>query len=146
MKTILAIWHSAGKGKTESVKELANLILHHSPSYKALIPLNIPINGDFRVVIKVGVKIICIESQGDPNTEFRKRLFELDSLYNPDLIICTTRTKGETCDAVGDLAKDKKYQVIWSSTYQIEDKSKHNLVNSLKAKHLFDLLINLRLL
>lgn len=148
MKTIIAIWNSGSKGKSSTLREFANLIISTYPDYKPIYPEKIELieSGDFRLVLEINGVIIGIESQGDPNTDLEKRLFELSRKYDCNLIFCTTRTRGETVYAVENLAKKKDYNKIWTSTYQIDDLDKHNLINQLKGKHLLDLIINLNLI
>lgn len=139
MKTILAISHSQGKGKTETVREIAQNLIRIYPNFKPIfpIPIKIPLKYDFRLIIEINGKIIGLESQGDPNTNLKKRLKDLVNKYNCDIIYCTTRTKGETVKAVKDVANNFGYDQIWTSTYQTT--TNHSLVNDLKAKHIIDL-------
>ena len=148
MKTILAVWHVGDKGKTETLRELANLLLLQFPECKPVYPIphDIPAKGDFRFIIEINGRIIGIESKGDPKTGLEKKLFELASEYKCDLIICTTRTKGETVYAVDNLARERNYDTIWTSTYQIMHRDDEKLVNGLKAKHLLELLTRLSLI
>jgi len=148
MKTILAIWNSADKGKTDTLREFANLLLSTYPSYKLIypIPLSIPPVYDFRLVVEVKGVIVGIESQGDPNTHLENRLFDLESKFNCDIILCTTRTRGDTVAAVDNLASKRGFEVIWTSTYQIDDPTKHSIVNKLKAEHILELFKGLSLL
>jgi hypothetical protein len=65
MKSILAIWHVAQKGKTATLRELANLLLVSYPTHIPIfpIPILIPAAGDFRLVVEINEKMIGIESQ-----------------------------------------------------------------------------------
>jgi ABC-type Zn uptake system ZnuABC Zn-binding protein ZnuA len=139
MKTILAIWHSGEKGKTETVREIANNLMRIYPSFKSIYPnpVVVPSKYDFRLVIEINGKIIGLESQGDPKTNLKKRIEELITNYNCDIIFCTTRTRGETVRAVESVANNFGYDQIWTSTYQTT--TNHSLVNDLKAKHIIDL-------
>ncbi|MHC2993632.1 hypothetical protein OB13_19380, partial [Pontibacter sp. HJ8] len=65
--------------------------------------------------------------------------------FNCDIIICATRTRGETVKTVDRIARSKGYDIIRTSTYQVS-KGHRTLANQLKAKHLLDLLQNLGLL
>lgn len=147
MKTILSIWHSGNKGKTETLREFANLLLATYPTNRPIfpIPTNIPNTGDFRLVLETNGIIIGIESQGDPNTNLQNRLFELADNFHCEIILCSSRTRGETVSAVDNLANTRGFQTIWTSTYQIANTTNHNLVNRLKAEHLLDLLQRLSL-
>lgn len=142
MSYILAVSNGGNKGKTEIVRELANLIIVHYPTISPVFPtsLTIPSHGDFRFVFRIGRKTIAIESQGDPNTNLRGRLHDLITNYACDTIICTTRTRGDTVQAVENSGLD----TIWTSTYDIRDQSKYLMVNQLKAKHILELLQTLQ--
>lgn len=145
MKTILAIYNSGGKGKSTTTLELANLLLaipgcriiySDKPAANLII--------DFRLIIEIKGKIIAIESQGDPSTHLQNRLDDIVKKYNPYLIICTCRTRGETVAAVYNIAKANSYDLMWSTTY--ETRHSHQLVNRLKAEHLQDLIIKMGLI
>ena len=146
MKLVIAISNSSNQGKTETLRFFANLLLA-TYKYKAISPNPAAVHPDhdFRLVIEINGKIIGIESQGDPGTSMHRRLLELVNM-NCDIILCTARTRGETVWAVNDLHNTKGYERIWTSTYQIEDKTQHNHLNELKAKHLLGLIKSLGLL
>ena len=97
MKTIIAVFNSADKGKTATIREFANQLLVTYPSYIPIVPIpaTIPVSGDFRLIVNINGKIIGIESQGDPGTRLRERLEDLADNFNCDIIICTSRTKGK---------------------------------------------------
>lgn len=146
MKTILAIWHTSNKGKTETLREFTNLLLLSFPTYRHIFPnpAAIPARGDFRLVVEINGKIIGIESKGDPRTGLHNRLLDLADNFKCDIILCTSRTKGETVEAVDNLFLNRGFQTIWTSTYQMA--TNHQLVNQAKARHILDLLLSLRLI
>jgi hypothetical protein len=148
MKTVLAIWHSGSKGKSGTLREFANLLLTTYPSFGSIFPnpATIPPDGDFRLVVKINGIIIGIESKGDPNTNLRERLVDLSDNFHCDIILCSTRTRGDTVNAVEHLHSSKGFQLIWTSTYQIVDESSQLPLNQLKARHLLELLNELSLL
>ena len=143
MKTITAIWHTANKGKTETLRELAQLLVSTYPNHKIVSggKTPIPLKGDFRLVLNINGKIVAIESQGDPNTGLRERLDDLTGNLHADLIFCSTRTKGDTVNAVDVVSSMHSYDLVWTSTYQTT--SNYTLVNRLKAKHILELMQNL---
>ncbi|HRJ35704.1 MAG TPA: hypothetical protein PK610_06935, partial [Flavobacteriales bacterium] len=110
------------------------------------IPTTISSTGDFRLVVEINGIIIGIESQGDPNTNLQNRLIDLADNFHCEIILCSSRTRGDTVFAVDNLANTRGFQTIWTSTYQIANTANHNLVNRLKAKHLLDLLQGLSLI
>ena len=145
-KTILCVWHTSNQGKTETVRELATLLLSTYPSCRVLYPTvlpYIPPVGDFRLVLEIKGRIIGIESQRDPGTDLQGRLIDLVDTYYCEVVICTCRTRGETVDAVNAVAHSRNFEIIWTSTYQMIAPH-HILANQLKAKHLLDLLQTFR--
>lgn len=149
MKTVLAIWHSSDKGKTATLREFANLMVDTFPTLRIIfVSTNLPIPEriDFRFIFEINGRIVGIESQGDPKTNLQNRLSELADIFHCDLILCTSRTRGDTVAAVDNLFHTRAFQTIWTSTYQIADINSHNLVNRLKARHLLNLLEELGLI
>ena len=142
MKTVLAIWHTSNKGKTETLRELANLLLTNYPACLPIFPTSkiVPESGDFRLIVQINGKIIGIESQGDPGTDLQSRLLCLSDNFKCEIIFCSSRTKGETVEAVDYLYTKRDFQTIWTSTYQIASEPQQNVANNLKAKHILDLI------
>lgn len=141
MKTILAVWHVANKGKTDSLRAAARYLLVAYPGHIGVhpTPFLIPASGDFRFVVNINGKIVAIETRGDPHTELLERLETLEKTYNPDVILCSTRTKGDTVDAVNSMVSKYKYEAVWASTYQVESRF-HSTANALNGQHLINLL------
>jgi hypothetical protein len=148
MNTILAIKNSWDKGKTETLREFANLLLTTYPNCRAIypIPAKVPAKYDFRLVVEINGKIIGVESQGDPTTDLQKRLIDLVDNFHCEVILCSTRTKGETVWAVEHIESTRNFQTIWTTTYQIKNSSSHYFVNNLKAKHIMELLQRLSII
>lgn len=146
MKTVLTVWHTAGKGKTSTIIEFAYEILNTYPVHKIIYSDTNPFNpkGDFRLIIEINKKVIAIESKGDPNSELDKRLDDIFTNYNPDIIISTSRTRGSTVNITDAFATKNSYQQIWTSTYHMDNN--HDLANKLKAKHVIELLQTLNLI
>jgi hypothetical protein len=145
MKTILTIWHTAGKGKSSTLRELAELLIAINPTGIILCDPS-PINpkGDFRLIIKLNGKVIAVESKGDPNSGLKERLDEIYTDCEPDIIICASRTRGKTVTHIDSFATKNNYQQIWTSTYHMDNY--HDLINKLKAKHIIELLQTLNLI
>lgn len=145
MKTILTVWHTAGKGKSSTLRELAESLIAINPTGIILCDPS-PINpkGDFRLIIEINGKIIAIESKGDPNSELDKRLDEIFTSYNPDIIISASRTRGSTVNITDVFATKHAYKQIWTSTYHMDNN--HSIVNKLKAKHMIELLQTLNII
>lgn len=139
-KVIIAIWHCANQGKTQTLRALAEqLLTEHRYLYPdAVAPsLDAEFSQDFSLEIDFGGVRVHVETQGDPGTDLETRLRNTIEKSRPDLVFCTTRTRGETPGAVDRVAGPEGYQVIWTSTYQAG--RNHAQFNWIKAKHLLDL-------
>jgi hypothetical protein len=147
-RTIIAIWHAADMGKTETLRAFANLLLNTFPQFDPIrpVPAFVPPSGDFLLVVRINGVVVGITSQGDPGTDLENRLINLADNRECDIILCSTRTRGETVTAVDRVANTRDYQTIWTSTYQIEGEDNQRIVNNLKAAHLLDLIQTLGLL
>lgn len=145
-KILLAVWHTANKGKTETLREFAKLLLRTYPRCRAISPnpAMVPASGDFRLVMRLNNKIMAVDSKGDPHTGLADRLYDLADNFQADVIICSTRTKGETVAAVEDLRVKRNYDLIWTSTYQTD--FQHGYVNRIKARHIMELLRGLSII
>ncbi|AEA44116.1 hypothetical protein [Fluviicola taffensis] len=148
MRTIIAIWHSADMGKSATIRAFANLLITTFPDFEPITPVppNVPPNGDFILVVRINGVVIGITSQGDPGTGLENRLMNLADNHECNIILCSTRTRGETVIAVDRVAGRRGYETIWTSTYQIAGEANQRIVNGLKARHLMDLVQTLGLL
>jgi len=146
-KTILAVWHSSSKGKTSTLRSAANHLLSAYPNFQPIpgAPSVIPTSGDFRVVVQINGKIVAIESKGDPHTQLFERLEDLAKKFKADIILCTTRTRGDTITAVETIERDHGYEAIWTSTYQVSS-VRQSAANDLKGQHIINLLQSLQIL
>jgi hypothetical protein len=151
-KTAICIWHTANKGKTETVRKFAKqLITEYQPYtvvYKSTKDESIvPEKDDFILVLSINGKTIGIVSKGDDGYDSEEKFNELAVKYKCDLIICASRTRGETVKAVDRLGKKYGFEEIWTSTYQIHDDEKMcEQLNKLKAKQLLELVKEFKLI
>lgn len=142
-KTVIAVWNAANRGKTETLRHLAQLITtKHFDDITIMNYQKSEVNRDFKMVFKLRDKHIGIISEGDPQTGLRNKL---DTFHHCDLIICTSRTKGTTVDEVEEFCKANQSTLIWSQTYKVDGALKSNQTiidetNLLKAKHLLELI------
>jgi Cdc6-like AAA superfamily ATPase len=105
VKKVIALYGKANIGKSNTVKEVYKLLRTKYPSCY----VENEVSGlDISVVLTINRVKIGIDSQGDPNTELEKRLLEFVEI-GCEIIICTTRTRGETVNAVDRLG----YEVLW---------------------------------
>lgn len=156
-QTIIALSHSGNKGKTETLRKLAELLLDSKDFDKVEVLYNsykndyqIEPKWDFRIIFKIYIGkmtfIVVIETQGDPKTNLQERLIQIQDAFHPDIIYCSTRTRGETVWAVDHLWKNFNYETIWTTTYQIVGEKRQAVVNDLKAHQLLQLARSLELM
>ena len=124
---------------------MVNLLINRFPGHKIIYPSKdvTKISIDFTLVIEIKGKIIAIKSQGDLGTKLEKRLHQIVNKYKPNYIFCTCRTRGETVDAVQNIADNFDYDTVWSSTYQVTHNE--NIANLAKSEHVLDLIKKLGL-
>lgn len=145
MKTILALWHTEKKGKTETLRAVAEELLTRYPNNEIFCSSYEPnaTGQDFKLVISVNGKKVGIVSKGDPETELKEKLTKFVQIHQCDVIICATRTKGQTFYAVDSVWSNEDYDIIWTSTYQVDEEKLQKKANTIKAKHIIDLLESL---
>lgn len=149
MKTIVALWTTANRGKSETARSFARQLTAIYSAYTPItpVPFAIPPSGDFRAVFEIYPgKTVAVESQGDPNTDLETRLDDLITAYDPYVIMCATRTRGDTVNAVERIAAAHGYQIIWTSPYDIPNAAQHPLANALKAQHIISLIQTLAII
>lgn len=126
-KTIITIWGNADTGKSSTIKNVYALF---KEKYKNMsILYEVPKSTfDITNIIKINEVKIGIESQGDPNSN----LFTSLKLFHDEkceLIICATRTKGNTVNEVMKYERQFGYDVIWLSNLFSSQKEIKDLNN-----------------
>lgn len=104
---VLALYGRANIGKTQTIKKLFDSIISKFATAKIEFEL---LKDDVRAVLTINGKKIGIESQGDPGGRL------IDSLgifikVDCEIIICATRTRGSTVEAVKKI--NTFYEVEW---------------------------------
>lgn len=86
--------------------------------------------------IKIG-----FESQGDPGSRMLKEhtVEELIDIYKCDIIVCATRTDGDTVKEVDRIADKYDYYTIWKSSYYAPNLN-HEVVNQIAAEEIVALI------
>ena len=110
MKTIIAVWGTAAIGKSSMIKTIFEK-LNVIGSFEEFIS-----DGDIKAIGNYNGKLIGIESQGDPYSRQGKSLGEFAN-RNCDIIICASRTKGETVNNIIRISESFNYEVIWTSSF-----------------------------
>ena len=114
-KKVFALRGIANVGKSDTVKKAYNLLT--SKYQNATTEHERLRKVDIRSVLTINGAKIGIESQGDPNGRLEESLL-LFIEVGCKVIICATRTRGQTVNAVNKLKQS--YELVW---LQQDDKS-----------------------
>jgi hypothetical protein len=145
--TVIANWGPSGQGKSATIKKVAEKLICDCGA--KLIDKYEDNTFDYNWTIqlkndvKIGIEIkIGIESQGDPGG--RSTGQALRSLFSGDrksnIIVCASRTRGETVDVINDLCREFDYDLIWVNNYRSSTGVDHDFLNELSATHIIDLI------
>lgn len=106
-KKVIAVWGAADVGKSATIKKTYDLL---KAKFKTATIDDIFVGVDIKVVITINGTKIGIESQGDPGGRLERSLSSFVKI-GCQVIICATRTRGQTVKAVEKL--EPKYEVLW---------------------------------
>ncbi len=123
-------------GKTTSIRLVWNKLKSLDTEIKRVIFQQ---GEDFYGVMDYNGKKIGFCSQGDPDSqqkEWLRRLAEEDS----DIIICASRTRGQTVHVVEQLAKDTSSELIWISPFYSISETLHSSLNECSAEAIISLI------
>lgn len=140
MKTIIAIYGASGTGKSTTIIETYKMLLERIPKPKD------PPDSDYDIneIIEYCGKKIGIVGTGDPNSDHAELIDEKHEA-NCDIILCASRTKGETVENIRKYYSN--YNVIWSSNLYLTFSDKTMVeklhLNKVFAKMLVELIDNL---
>ena len=148
-KTIIGIYGRADEGKSETIKNVCKLLIELFPIAESSIK-DINYDGDILLTIQIGKIQIGIESQGDPNSRMvnqdtLKKLADktIDKeLGGCDIIICATRTGGETVKKVDEIANNYDYYTLWISSFWSPDLN-YEVLNRIAAENIIGLIKSL---
>lgn len=160
-KTIIAVYETAGKGKSSSIKKVCELLLAHFPSahlahaFHPAPPHPFTYNWDICVIIDINGIKIGIESMGDPKSRMLEEkpvilenktehptgngTIEKLALYNCDIILCCTRTKRDTVAKVWQVAGLYQYNVLWKSSNNSSTLN-HKVLNHFLAEEIINII------
>jgi hypothetical protein len=130
-KKVFALWGRADVGKSGTIKKACELLTSKYKNAKK--EYGIWGDVDIRVVLTINGIKIGIEGQGDPGGRLEKSL-SLFIKVGCKVIICATRIRGQTVEAVNALAKHS-YEAIWFEQV-ISDSSEQESSNLAMAKQL----------
>jgi hypothetical protein len=134
-KSVIAIYGPSNQGKSETIRETANLLLD---AYPINILQTFNSGADINYIIEINEIKIGIESQGDPNSRMSQSL-QTFVVHGCNIIICSCRSRGETADAVEDLYRHHQYEIIWSTNHRSRHKNQTQL-NQLAANGILKLI------
>jgi len=133
MKTIICYWGNAEIGKTSAIRkvwEKLNL---------AKLPPRHTSGNDICAILPFCNASVGIASQGDPNSlqsTWLKYLYD----ENCEIIICASRTKGDTVNTVEHLARTGGYTLVWLSPLSSAAPINLDLLNDLTADMVIELI------
>lgn len=138
-KIVIAIWGEASQGKSSSIREIASSIPARFPgsSVNYLIQGNV----DIKAIAQVNGIKVGIESQGDPSSRLRQSLAEFLA-DGCEIIICATRTRGDTVNAVNELFTNHRYDIVWTSNLFSREKD-IDYLNTTFANHILSVLADI---
>jgi hypothetical protein len=152
--TIVTVYGRQKEGKSETIKNVCRDLLNTFPQAILLTHDGQPINygSDILVAIIIGNVKIGIESQGDPGSRsvkedslryladenFKTVSFQ-SGLGDCNIILCASRTGGETVNKVDQIASVYHYRTLWKSSYYTPDIN-HDAVNQLAADEIINLI------
>ncbi len=115
-KTIIAVYGRANEGKSTTIKKVVEIFERFYPN--AIITY-LERGADILVTVQLGNVKIGIESQGDPNSRmlWSHTVERLATTEHCQIIVCATRTEGNTVKEVDRVAEQHGYYTIWKSSY-----------------------------
>ncbi|WP_046755755.1 hypothetical protein [Kordia jejudonensis] len=144
-RTIIAVYGRQGKGKSDTIKKAALLLIEQNPDANTTIKYDFKY--DILLTIQIGSIKIGFESQGDPKsrmiTEDTLRQLADDKLNpeigNCDIIVCASRTRGETVWKVDQIADEYDFHTLWISSFE-SPKLNHEVLNTIAAHNIINVL------
>ena len=107
-KEVIALRGIGNPGKSQTIRKVYDLLkLRHKNVKEEHESIG---KVDIRVVLTINGAKIGIESQGDPGSRLQKSL-SLFVKLQCTVIVCATRTRGQTVNAVERLNQD--YELLW---------------------------------
>jgi len=95
-------------------------------------------NGDIKATVQIDDVLVGIESQGDPKSRQGKSLMDFLDM-GCDIIVCASRTSGETYENIKELKKHG-YQVVWTQNDRTDDETMHDYLNRKYAERVVEMI------
>lgn len=141
-RTIIAIYGRGGEGKSQTVKMVCEEILKHFPN---AVPSIVPsYKGDILLTIQIGAVKIGFESQGDPSSRMHTTVNDLadPKVHGCDIIVCATRTTGNTVKTIDRVADKHDFHTLWISSF-FSPKLDSAVLNRFAALNIIDIIKSL---
>jgi hypothetical protein len=139
-KRIYALGSLGSKGKTTTVKKIAKELYNIFPSAEIFPDVASLAKGEIDLLINTGKIKIGITSQGDPGTGLYGRLETHANHNSCHILVCTTRTYGETVQAVEAIEKKYDFRAVWFTNYQSGFAGEYDYLNQKSAEHIISLM------
>jgi hypothetical protein len=130
-KEVIGLRGKGNVGKSQTVKMAYDLLKSMHKNVKEEYKIQTDI--DVRVVLTIGTKKIGIESQGDPGSRLKDSLL-LFVEVGCQVIVCATRTRGQTVNAVEELQPD--YEVLWLKQAVCSSMQEQQAINTAMAQRI----------
>ena len=125
-------------GKTTALNQLAKKLKQHKDVVQS--DSDDLQNGDMWYLFEYKEKKICIITSGD-NSKDMEEWFGWALKANADVVVCASRSKGETIDCVNEYAEKGDYYVVWLSNYYCNsDESIINMLNDCTAESILNVI------
>ncbi|MDD3479055.1 MAG: hypothetical protein PHI42_01530 [Paludibacteraceae bacterium] len=144
MKTIIAVKGNSGTGKSATILKVNEHFKESIITCK-----NVCDTFDILSVIEVKGHKIGLLSLGDPNPlnqNVHLNLLKDLTTQQCEIILCATRTRGETVDNIFRLNSEDGYNIIWTSNFCDDLRGASfdtNMLNTHFADSIITLIINL---
>lgn len=135
MPMIIAIWGGGQQGKTSTLRRTIELLEEH---YHITAQLDAPReNRDATAILGTRWGRIGVTTQGDPTTRPDLRVQRLVEQENCKVVLCATRTRGDTVNDLERLCNERGWRLLWWSN--ISGAQPHAGWNDLSARYILDL-------
>lgn len=131
---IIALRCSKDTGKTNTIKLFSQLLQEKHPN-TILLDYYPETPHDIKFIFEIGKFKVGIESQGDPNSRLCKSLEEFVQ-KKCDIIVCATRTRGQTVKFVESYSHS--YNIKFIDKHKEFDKNKQDESNHEYARKLLE--------
>lgn len=109
MKSIITLSGRGNIGKSATIRNVYESLVKQYLDHET-IHVNVNTDREISVVLKIGRKCIGIESRGDTRERVEDSL-QMFLRYKCKIIVCATRTRGGSYDAVDEFAAMHKLEI-----------------------------------